>query len=491
MDLRTPSFPPPVESTPPPFSPSPWNAPSDRRDYSFAAGAVVAIVAIVAACIALVNGHEALGPSEWDPRVAPLVAFVEKTRGHAFVHPVYVEFLTPEQYRAHATDGPSDAEYDETLLRAVRALGLIGGDVDLSAELDEISDSGTLASYSPATRRIYVRGTELSPSLELTLVHELTHALQDQTFDLGFSRAQTDGEAFAMRALAEGDAIRVEDEYFDSLSETEQKQITDQAQIDFDSSAALNRDSATVMLSLFSAPYDLGVPFVRLLASIDELDLAFELPPTSEENIFDPISFLDGDQPQQVAAPELPVGARRNDVIGREVGAVMWYLLLAANTDQLQAMTAVDGWGGDAMTVYDQADALCVAMAFRGDTTRDADEMHDALEQVVRTHPTHTPRLTRDANELHLTLCDPGPSANPAKIDAGTIFAAPTARSFLLGIALEDPDVTIEQAGCAVSETLGALDDARVIELLQAESPDDPIVRTVLSDLAARTTACR
>src|SRR5688572_2941340 len=102
MDLRTPSFPPPVQSTPPSFSPTPWHAPSDRRDYGLALGAIVAIVAIVAVCMAMVQGREPLGPSEWDQRVAPLVAFVEDARGYEFAHPIYVEFLTPEQYRAEA-----------------------------------------------------------------------------------------------------------------------------------------------------------------------------------------------------------------------------------------------------------------------------------------------------------------------------------------------------------------------------------------------------
>ena len=208
----------------------------------------------------------ALGPSEWDPRVAPLVAFVEEARGYTFAHPVYVEFLTAEQYRAYATDdGPvsdDERQYYRTSARFFRALGLIGGEVDLAAEQDEISDSGTLAQYSPTDRTVYVRGVEVTPSLRITLVHELTHALQDQVFNLDLSRTQSDGEAFALRALAEGDAIRIENEYYDTLSEDEQQQVADQSEADRSSSKALN-SSTPILLALFGAPYDLGVPFVR------------------------------------------------------------------------------------------------------------------------------------------------------------------------------------------------------------------------------------
>ena len=47
-----------------------------------------------------------------------------------------------------------------------------------------VSDGGTLAFYDPTDERVRVRGTEMTVGLEVTLVHELTHALQDQHFDL-------------------------------------------------------------------------------------------------------------------------------------------------------------------------------------------------------------------------------------------------------------------------------------------------------------------
>src|SRR4030095_4110534 len=105
------------------------------------------------------------------------------------------------QYRAYAThDGAmsaDDREYYRTSARFFRALGLIGGDVDLAAEQDETSDSDTPAKYSPTDRSVYVRGVDVTPSLRVTLVHELTHALQDQIFNLNLSRTDSDGEALA------------------------------------------------------------------------------------------------------------------------------------------------------------------------------------------------------------------------------------------------------------------------------------------------------
>ena len=177
---------------------------------------------------------------------------------------------------------------------------------------------------------MYVRGVDLTPSLRLTLVHELTHALQDQVFNLDFSRTDSDGQAFALRALAEGDAIRVENAYYDSLSEDEQSAIDDQSAADVGSSKALNSDSATILLALFGAPYDLGVPFVRLLATINgALDDSFRTPPTSEENVFDPASFLVHDDPLMVDAPKTPSAYQRMGVMGHEVGVTPLQMTLA------------------------------------------------------------------------------------------------------------------------------------------------------------------
>src|SRR5260370_961555 len=133
-----------------------------------------------------------------------------------------------------------------------------------------------------------------------------------------------------------------------------------------------------------------------------------------------------------------------------------------------QAMPAVEGWGGDAMTVYERAGLLCTAMVFRGDSTRDADEMHAALKEVVTSLADHAPQLGRQASDVTLTLCDPGPSASVPQIDAASIFAAPTTRSLLLGIALEDPRVSPRQADCAVDKTLDGLDEAHTLHLLGA-----------------------
>ena len=53
-----------------------------------------------------------------------------------------------------------------------------------SSEATATLSEGTLAYYDPSGEQVFVRGTELTPAVRVTLAHELAHVLQDQHFDL-------------------------------------------------------------------------------------------------------------------------------------------------------------------------------------------------------------------------------------------------------------------------------------------------------------------
>jgi hypothetical protein len=70
---------------------------------------------------------------------------------------------------------------------------------------------------------VFVRGDELTPAVRVTLAHELTHVLQDQHFDLQRLDEPDFEEHEGLRAMAEGDAGRIEDIYVtDVLTSAEQ-----------------------------------------------------------------------------------------------------------------------------------------------------------------------------------------------------------------------------------------------------------------------------
>ena len=357
-------------------------------------------------------------PDEWDPRVADLAAFVEGERGHDFEHPVYVDFLTPAEYTAETTgdEGNEAAERAELESYAgqLRALGVASGELDLYEAFNSVIDSGTLAFYDPQDERIRVRGTDMTVGLEVTIVHELTHALQDQHFDL--DRLQDPGldtgASTAFRALGEGDALRVENAYIEEeLTDAEREEYDEEYAGELADSETATSDVPPFIEALFGAPYALGQPFVTMLFNQDgndAVDGAFKEPPDTEEHLLDPASFLAEEEADDVELDDDDL-----DVIeaGR-FGATSWYLVLAERIDPKQAFDAALGWNGDDYVVYRDDGDVCVQAAFAGDTADDEEEMEAALDDWVAAMPGDAAEVIEVAGHPGIETCDPGESVD-------------------------------------------------------------------------------
>ena len=361
-------------------------------------------------------------PDAWDPRVADLAAYVEDERGLDFDHPVYVDFLTAAEYTEETTgdDGRDEAAEREDFgeyARQLRALGVASGDLNLYEAFNAVVDSGTLAFYDPDDERIRVRGTEMTVGLEVTIVHELTHALQDQTFDLDrvYDPALDPGASGAFRALAEGDALRIENAYIDEeLTEQERTAYDEEFAGELADSESATHDVPPFIEALFGAPYALGKPFVTMLFNRDGndgVDGAFEEPPTTDEHVLDPTSFL---ADQGAASVDLDLPDDVEIVEDGPFGATSWYLVLAERIDPKQAFEAALGWNGDAFAAYRQGDDLCVQAVFAGDEDLDEDEMAAALEAWAAAMPNDTAEVTEIGGHPGIKSCDPGGSVDLA-----------------------------------------------------------------------------
>lgn len=398
-------------------------------------------------------------PDAWDERVVELVEFVEDERDHEFEHPVEVEFLTPEEY-AERTRGDTTELAEEEQEAAddfeglLRALGLVSGDIDVIESGDDLSDTGTLAFYDSEREVVTVRGTEMDPSLAITVVHELTHVLQDQVFGLddlaAIDEDTTSGELAAFRAVVEGDAIRIEEAYRFSLSSEEQAAIDEAASEGID--AVEEEGVPEALQALFGLPYLLGRSFVEVLGASgdDAIDDAFDDPPTTEEHLLDPLSFLAGDEPIDVDRPEVVDDAEVTDE--GDFGAASLYLVLASRIDRRQALDAAFGWGGDSYVSYRTGDQSCMDLAVRGDELGETDQLAAALNAWAGAGPAGAATVTRtgegDENGLvHLHACDPGADVAVAPGSAIDALILASIRSSFLAQAL-GAGASDEQAEC-------------------------------------------
>ncbi len=135
---------------------------------------------------------------------------------------------------------------------------------------------------------------------DMILAHELTHALQDQNFDMGsrIARLSDNGDAvLAFKSLIEGDATLAGFAYVrggmdDSLADFITAHLTDLPQV----SAAKDKNVPDALSVPFLFQYAEGTAFVREAyrrGGWDSVDAAFRNPPESSAQIIDPSLYFD------------------------------------------------------------------------------------------------------------------------------------------------------------------------------------------------------
>jgi hypothetical protein len=453
---------------------------SSKRGLVVAGAAIVAVIAVIAAGSAVFLGGSS-GPSHpdhWDPRIAPIAQWVARERKLSFLHPVYVDFLTPAQYHAASTTdedelSPEDKAALDQFAGAWRAIGLAEGKVDLGSSMNDVSDTGTLAFYNPDDERVRVRGTKLTPGVRVTLAHELTHALQDQHFDLkdlynDTSRLQPDSYDTQLRAVVEGDAEDIEQRYIDEQLTSEERRAYEKQSEDEGKAANDKLEKASVppgLLGTFSAPYWFGPRFVTMVEQergAKAVDEAIRVPPSSSEQMFDPLSYLNGDRPVTVDPVKVPAGATVIDQ--GPFGSVQWFLMLAERIKPATALRAVDGWGGDSQAVWTKGGKVCVAANFSGDTPDDDDEMVDALDRWAKAMPDGVAQVSHGHGVVSFRSCDPGPSAHLHVTGrSGDALAYPAVRTDIATETLAEGAST-DQAGCFGTQIVSELTPAQLSE---------------------------
>lgn len=369
-------------------------------------------------------------PDAWDSRVAPYAKIAERQRGLLFQHPVEVRFLAPAEFEKDlgvdedelAADDRKELEQVSGLLRA---FGLVKGDLDLLSALDDFSTGGTLAYYSFKDERITVRGNRLTPAVRSTLVHELTHVLQDQHFDVGArtkkleasKKDSSSGESAVLDGLIEGDAERVETLYRASLTPKQRKALDASAAGENAEASTRIKKVPKIIVTMLTSSYTLGQSLVQTAAADGEnaaVDALFRKPPRTESALLDPLGALDGGaEAVEVARPKVADGEKKFD--SGVYGALGWYFMLAERMPFTDALTAADGWGGDAYVGFERGGESCARMSYVGRTSADTARMLRALQRWVAAAPGSPASVRREGDHVRFESCDPGRTARVGK----------------------------------------------------------------------------
>jgi hypothetical protein len=436
---------------------------------------VAALIVLDVAAVVRVRSNEN-DVGRWDdPKVAALARIASHDRGLRFQHTVPIAYVDdPEDFvqQVSGTEEDLSAKTRRALDKSgqeFKALVLVPSTTDLYA-LERRGISRTaLAVYSPEHQKVFVNakyGGRLDEDTRVTLVHELTHVLQDQRFDLtrefGNSLQQT-----LFHALIEGDATRVQTKYLLSFSPEEQRAYVDhQVTLGKAANADLG-DYPSALKQFSSAPYTLGAALATLVAEdegVGALNRLFEHPPASDEGLINPFKLLANERPLHVAAPKVKPG---ETVIERgRFGALAWFIALANYLDPRTALSAVDGWGGDAYLAYRSQNRPCMRIVFAGDTPTDANEMFEALNRWQGVFHNGRVSASRVGADVQHDACQPDAlPASPAT--AKNAITLPFLRSTIAG-ALRHQGVARHDVECVAGEFTKNID----LKALTEDKPD-------------------
>jgi hypothetical protein len=214
-------------------------------------------------------------------------------------------------------------------------------------------------------KKLFLMAESPASFQKMFLSHEITHALQDDHFDLkklDLERKDNDDYVIAAGALVEGDAILVMIEYVvqaavaDKRIMEEAMRMTDSAGVG--STEVFNR-APNYIKSQLMFPYLSGVAFVTALRNRGGWPLvneAYRHVPLSSEQILHVEKYLDQpDPPVLVSMPDVSkaMGPPWKRLTANVMGEINIRVLMKEFRLAAKAPAVAAGWGGDQFGVFE------------------------------------------------------------------------------------------------------------------------------------------
>ena len=316
----------------------------------------------------------------------------ERIRGLTRKRPVPCFVHNADQVRGHlqsllATKLPEGKlKLEEQLYKAI---GLIPAEFNYAGGIIDLYVSQLGGYYDPDAQHFVMAGWIPAAVQGPIAVHELTHALQDQYFELSSFidlKAMPSDALLARSALAEGDATAVMIDH----ARLQVGQLPIAREKNVEAVMMQNLMGASVMPGLehipdsmkamLIFPYTSGLRFVHALlqrGGYRGVDAAFRTPPASTEEILHPEKY---GQPPDFEVLEdsgalAHVGEGFKVLYGDTIGEFGISALLAiGSADRPAAARAAAGWGGDRATLLTHGERTVLIWRLKWDTTADAAE---------------------------------------------------------------------------------------------------------------------
>ena len=335
-------------------------------------------------------------PDGRETSIATITDDVSRLRGLPVLRAIDTAYITREELGVEL-EGELAGEYPPGEVaveeKVLKHLGLLDEDADLVELLGGLLGGSILGYYDNQTGELkVVSGTEeISAINEITLAHEITHALQDQSFSitglLPNEGSGNDDRDLAVLALIEGDATATEESYA-----AERMGLADAFNLLLESlGTPLGPGPSSYVEHSLTFPYIEGGEFVSVLlkeGGWDAVNRAYADPPQSTEQIMHPQKYLAGEPPVEVREPDIAaaLGNGWESRYGTVMGEFDLKEILAEGVSSSRASRAAAGWGGGRLEYLERAGGeQLTALALAWDSVSEADEftltMQSSLEE--------------------------------------------------------------------------------------------------------------
>jgi hypothetical protein len=336
---------------------------------------LVLLPVLVLAASAHAPFQEATQPEKLLAVANELVPVVARLRGLEPKAPIQKGVKSREDILQFVKQEVSD-HYEENDLKSegvlLQDLGLIPPDLDYIAFTLKLLAEQVSGYYDPEKKAFFIAGWLPADDQKPAMVHELTHALQDQYFDLDGMvkrdrKAHNDDMALAHQAIAEGDATAVMLDYLLEPTGRTFLQLPDlvfvmKAQLSLMTNQfELLRTAPDYIKETLVFPYGYGAAFLQKVRAHNEpwsaVDKIYSDLPSSTEQIIHPEKYLsqhDAPKPVEIKDPTPQLGKDWKVTYTNVLGEFSLYLLLKHNLSDEIAKKAASGWGGDQVILVEE-----------------------------------------------------------------------------------------------------------------------------------------
>jgi hypothetical protein len=353
----------------------------------------------VALVVVLVLGGVlfAISRREGDPslnaKVAEMIPQIEGAMGLKFKTPPVVDSRSREEVRsflvAQLEDSATARELEGQEL-VLKRLGLMEESQSLKQLYLDVLEEQIAGYYDPKTEVLYlVDGT--GPEIrDITLTHELVHALQDQYFPLDSiqdMRGQDDRQ-LAAHAVMEGQATleQMVIMFGQDLNTLIPGGWESVRQMIRDEQVRMPRFAAApiVVQEMLLFPYLAGADFVRRFKEHRPGENVLENIPLSTEQLLHTTAFLSGrDDPSEIQLPPLNGHTALYENSMGEFGTrIFLYEHLRRAEDALRGAM---GWDGDRYVLFRAGESTGIAWVSVWDSNVEAAEFRDQVARHLET----------------------------------------------------------------------------------------------------------